>query len=231
MTYERMHLWGDSLGKGVVFDESRKRYCITPDRCVIGLQEALGIQIHNHSRMGATAVDGLEDFMSTQADPGALAVIEYGGNDCDMPWAEVSENPDKDYQGCIPLPRFIETLRRFVTAVRERGMTPLLVTPPPLEASRYFAWVTKGLSQENVLRFLGDVQHIYRWQERYTIAVRNVANEMACTLFDMRDAFLGYRHLADLYCADGIHPNAAGHALITDAVLAERDRLSTALAV
>ncbi|MDL2319483.1 SGNH/GDSL hydrolase family protein [Eubacteriales bacterium OttesenSCG-928-A19] len=225
MLYEKMHLWGDSLGKGVVFDEARKRYCITPERCVVRLQDALEMQIVNHSRMGAIAGEGLEGFLASPAEPGTLVVIEYGGNDCDMPWAEVAENPEGDYRGRVPLPLFRQHLRDFVSAVRERDMSPLLVTPPPLEATRYFAWVSQGLSQEAILRFLGDVQHIYRWQEQYSIAVREVAQEMHCPLFDMRSAFLADRRYPELFCADGIHPNAKGHALIAEAVIANVQEL------
>lgn len=230
-SYNTIHLWGDSLGKGVVFDDARQRYCITPDRCVVKLQEALGCPIVNHSRMGAVAPEGLAGFDETPPDPGALVVIEYGGNDCDMPWADISSNPDGIYEGKVPLPMFADTLRQFIAAVRARAMTPLLVTPPPLEANRYFQWVSRGLLKEAILRFLGDVQHIYRWQERYSIAVREVAIDTQCALFDMRSAFLANRHYPELFCADGIHPNAQGHALIVDSLLEVRPRLRAQLAI
>lgn len=220
-----IHLYGDSIGKGVVFDETRKRYCITPGRCVLKLQEALGYPIINHSRMGAIASEGLADFLESKPEPGALVIIEFGGNDCDMPWKEVSQAPHNAYSGKVSREAFEQTLRNFVDTVRSRDMIPLLVTPSPLEASRYFDWVTQGLSKESVLEFLGDVQHIYRWQERYSVAVRNVAIEKQCTLFDMRDAFLNHHSFQQLLCIDGIHPNAAGHALIAQAVLDTRESL------
>lgn len=229
MAYERLHLWGDSIAKGVVFDDTRGRYCITPGRCVPKLQDALGMSIINHARMGAIASEGLADFLQTQPDPGMPVAIEYGGNDCDMPWAAVSENPDGDYDARVPRDAFADTLRAFVKAVRERSMIPLLITPPPLDAQRYFDWVTNGLSKEAVLRFLGDVHHIYRWQERYANAVRKVAVELRCALFDMRDALLDDRHYPDKLCRDGIHLNAEGHALIAEAAVRERPSLSAQL--
>ena len=33
------HLWGDSIGQGVIFNEDRKRYCLAPKRCARILQE------------------------------------------------------------------------------------------------------------------------------------------------------------------------------------------------
>lgn len=230
MPLERIHLWGDSVGKGVVYNDARQRYCITPSRFAVSLERALGIPIVNHSRMGATAPEGLAEFERAQADPGTVMVIEYGGNDCDMPWADISEDPEGAYFGKVPLAAFETALQAFVAMVRSRGMTPLLVTPPPLEAGRYFSWVTKGLSREAVLRFLGDVQHIYRWHERYANAIRRVALGSHCALFDLRDALLACGHYPELLCADGIHPNEAGHARITEAVLARVGDLAASLA-
>lgn len=225
-----IYLYGDSVGKGVVFDEARGRYTISPDRCTQRLATALDADIVNRARMGATCPEGFADFCARQAEPGAVVVIEYGGNDCDMTWAEISERPDLAHQARVPVERFLRSLVDFVREARARRMHPLLVTPPPLVATRYFDWVARGLCRDAILRFLGDVQHIYRWQERYATAVREAASETGCALFDMRSAFLAHRSLESLYCLDGIHPNAQGHARIAEAALTARDSLSGQLA-
>ena len=94
-------------------------------------------------------------------------------------------------------------------------MQPVMTTLPPIHARRYFSFFTRdGLSQENILLWLGDVEHIYRWHERYNGAVVQTAQECGVPLIDVRDAFLSVRRYGDLLCADGIHPNAKGHALI-----------------
>lgn len=228
--YEHIHIWGDSLGKGVIFDEGRNRYCITKDRCVLHLTESLGMPMVNHCRMGATLPEGYADFMDTAPEAGAPVVIEFGGNDCDMPWKAISEDPDGAHEARVPLAAFKATLRDFIMAVRGRHMLPVLVTPPPLDAQRYFDWVTRGLSRENILRFLGDVQHIYRWQERYALAIRDMAAACGCPLFDMRGALLDVRHYASLVCVDGIHLTAEGQQAVAQAVKADRARLQGLLA-
>ncbi len=224
-----IQIWADSIGKGVIFDEEHNRYRIAPERCAVQLERTLEMKVENHSRMGATVTEGYQDFLAAPAKPGAVAVIAYGGNDCDMPWRSISETPDAAHDAKTPLPRFAETLQAFIAAAREKGMHPLLVTPPPLQDGRYFEWVTRSLSKEAVLRFLGDVAHIYRWQERYSIAVRSVAAATRCPLFDLRDAFLAAINTPSLFCVDGIHPNAQGQALIAETVLAQRSALSAAL--
>ena len=63
-------------------------------------------------------------------------------------------------------------------------------------------------------RYLGDVQHIYRWQERYALAVAEIGSKLNCTILNLRDAFLVARDFKALLCVDGIHPSEKGHQLI-----------------
>ena len=67
------------------------------------------------------------------------------------------------------------------------------------------------------MRWLGgSSEFIYRWHERYSIAVQSVAKKANVTLLDVRSAFLERRDYTRFLCDDGIHPNAQGHALIAD---------------
>jgi lysophospholipase L1-like esterase len=50
----------------------------------------------------------------------------------------------------------------------------------------------------------------------YNIAVVKLASIKNIPLIDIRKAFLETRDYLNLYCEDGIHPNEAGHALISD---------------
>ena len=114
----------------------------------------------------------------------------------------------------MPLEAFGENLRAMVRRVRDGGMIPALVTPPPLVAQRYFDWVSRKLDKARILSYLGDVEHIYRWQERYALMIRRVAARENAMLLDVRDWFLSQARFTDLMCVDGIHPNARGHELL-----------------
>ncbi|MEA5014698.1 MAG: SGNH/GDSL hydrolase family protein [Candidatus Limiplasma sp.] len=219
MTYPEIHIWGDSLARGIVYREEKERYAISKDRCTSRLQEVLGCKVENHSNMGATVLDGLSLFEHFTPVPGALCAVEFGGNDCDLDWAYVAAHPGEPVRAKVALPEFEEGLRRFVQEIRGRGMQPLLVTPLPLHAERYFRWVTRGLDAEAVLQALGEVQSIYHWQERYTIAMRRAAHATSCPLLDLRDTMLARQDYAQLMCLDGIHPNDGGHKLLADVVV------------
>ena len=174
------------------------------------------MQVHNYARMGSTARDGLQRMTEDRMERGGVAVIEFGGNDCDMDWKAVSRDPDGKHEARLPLNQFKTTLQALVERSRLNGMEPVLVTPPPIDAARYFRWVSRGLDAANILRYLGDVQHIYRWQERYAHAVTAVANRTGARLIDLRDAFLAETHVDRLLCADGIHPNERGYRMMSD---------------
>lgn len=219
MRINSMHIWGDSIGKGIIFDEARGRYAIARERWSVQVQEALGITVKTHARMGATSADGLDDLMDKAEIAGSLIAIEFGGNDCDLNWPEIAQDPNRPHEARVPLEAFVRNLEQFIAKVRKLGARPLLITPPPLDAQRYFEWVTRNLNAEAVLAYLGDVQHIYRWHERYANAIRDVARQTKCELFDLRDAFLAQHNLPSFLCIDGIHPNEKGHALIARAAL------------
>lgn len=215
----RVALWGDSIGRGIAYDTPRGRYAVLPHHFARLLEAEGTLSVDNHARFGADITEGLADFLSAGAVTAGVVAIEYGGNDCNMPWAEIAENPAAAHPAKVDIALFEHTLARFVEAVRGRGLRPLLITPPPLDAARFFAWVSRGLNARNILAFLGDVAHIYRWQERYSLAVRRVAQALAAPLFDLRDAFLEADDLPALYSPDGMHPNEKGHQLIADAAL------------
>lgn len=211
---EQLQIWGDSLLKGVVFDELRDRYQILRDNCVQQLKALLPFPVENNARMGCTAPEGFELLQAGEMQPGNLALIEFGGNDCDMDWAAVAADPSLDHQPKTPPEVFERMLEQCVERVRQAGAQPMLVVPTPLHAQRYFDWVTRGLNGAAVLRFLGDVERIYRWQERYALLVCVTAGKLCCPLINLRDAFLAVKGYERLLCIDGIHPNEAGHALM-----------------
>ena len=214
---ETIGIWGDSLLQGVVLDEKLGRYSILEDNCAVAVARKTGLAVSNNSRFGCTAPKGMKSLnkaLESDAEFSA-AIIEFGGNDCDFNWEEVAASPDGEHIPKTPLDAFVKCYSDMISSLRAKGIEPVLVTLPPLDAERYFDWITRGgLSRENILHWLGDVQHIYRWHERYSNAVSAMARRCACRLVDVRDAFLSLRDYQKYLCADGIHPNRDGHLLM-----------------
>ncbi|MBC1721526.1 SGNH/GDSL hydrolase family protein [Listeria seeligeri] len=214
-TIQSVGIWGDSIMKGVLFNPEKNRYTLLKNNCIKRASEKLGITFQNHSTMGRTITKGHEILTKDLAkDPSNdIAIIEFGGNDCDFNWAEVSENPEAPHIPGTPIDIFETQLREMIARLKNLDIQPILMTLPPLHAKRYFDFITRsGLNKENILAFLGgDVQMIYRWQERYSNTISKIAGETGSHLIDIRDSFLAEFHYEDLLCIDGIHPNEAGH--------------------
>ena len=218
-------LWGDSIGRAVGFNEALGRYAVLKPNYREILLESEVVDITNHARFGATLPEGLKDFEATPTVAAPAVAIQFGGNDCNLDWAAVAADPHLPHGPRTSLADFAGALRRFIRLVKAQGKIPILVTPPPLFAPRFVDWVSQGLDKAAILRFIGDEQHVYRWQERYAGAVHQVARLTRCRLFDLRDAFLADDDLPGCLCRDGMHPNEKGQRLIVRAVEQALSRL------
>lgn len=219
MFSSEIHVWGDSIAVGITYDERRKRYVISKERCPKRISEGLQCKVVNNSRMGATVLDGLERFEASQPVDGALCVLEYGGNDCNMDWAKVAGHPEDPPQPNVELPTFAKKLEEFIRKIESRNMKPMLITPLPLHAEKFFDWVSQDLDKAAILKAVGEVQNIYGWQERYAIAVRSVAAKTNTPLLDLRDTFLANKDYPSLICRDGMHLLDDGYRYIADYLL------------
>lgn len=212
---------GDSVFKGVVFDAARQRYSLLKDCASQLVQNLLPYKIVNRSQMGRTAPEGLE-ILKRQAPEDIkdrIVVLEFGGNDCDFNWSEVDKNPEKLHTPRTSSDAFIKALSNMVDFIRKCGGRPLLSTLPPLDCKRYLDWITRnGLSRERIIQFIGEPERIYRWQEYYSSLVLKVAQSLACEYIPLREAFLERVTGEDVWCLDGIHPNALGHQIMADAI-------------
>lgn len=210
-------LFGDSVSRGVIFDEINNKYRFLKDSFAKLFSQAFGIDVENYAAFGCTVSKGMK-LMHRHGESmknSGYVLLEFGGNDCDFDWAAVAENPDIDHIPKTPMPQFKETYRQMIDKVREDGGVPILMTLPPIDPDRYFNRISQGLSAENILRFLGDTDRIYRWHEYYSMAINFIAVEKDVPLIDVRSAFLQRKNCFDLICEDGIHPNEEGHAFIS----------------
>lgn len=219
---KKVIVWGDSVAKGVVYDEERGRYVLSPTTAAAIAGERLGLEIVNRSRMGATVAEG-ERMMNADLARGLtadMAIIEYGGNDCDFDWRAVSEAPDAMHAPKTPAPLFETKLRRMIATVADAGIEPMLVTLPPIVAGRYFDFISRGgIDAGNILRWLGDKDHIYRYHERYSALIARIARDCGCRLLDLRSEFLALWNSERLFCFDGIHPNEEGQKFMGEAIV------------
>lgn len=208
-------VFGDSIGKGVVLQPNTSRYQLIK----MNLEKLLGrtgISIKNYSMFGCTVSKGLAIIRKHARELVGYrnVFLEMGGNDCDFAWNEIADNPDQDHVPNTPLVEFKQLYGQAIDEVRGNGGRPIILTLPPLEPQRFFDWVSRGINGENILKWLGDVDMIYRWQEMYNVEIMLLASKLSVPIIDIRSAFLKCNNYRDYLCSDGIHPNSQGYSLI-----------------
>jgi len=217
MNIENRHIsvWGDSILKGIVRDETSEGYQVLDDNCVKRFANATGASVSNHARFGMTTVKAFErikrSILKNPPQKNDIVLVEFGGNDCDFKWNEISETPTMPHNPNTPLDLFVSNLQAIIDIFKNFKLSPIFMSLPPLEPTRYLEWVSRGLNKQHILEWLDDVNKIYRWQEVYSDALVATARKNDLRLIDARKSFLMSDHYTSLICDDGIHPNKNGH--------------------
>ena len=209
-------VYGDSILKGVLLEN--KRYVVNREWEQL-FSRRFGCRISNRSRFGCTIRKALavirHDCGRGEGAKG-LAVLEYGGNDCDFDWAAVAADPEGEYQARTPAGEFMDDYAQAIDLIRAGGGTPVVLTLPPIHSARYLDHICRGgLNRDNIVRWLGDVENITRWQADYSEMARRTAREKDVLCVDLRAAFPREpSELEEYLCDDGIHPSRLGQGLI-----------------
>ena len=214
-------LYGDSISKGIIYNKEKNKYEKTEKNFAHIISEKINCVIENAGRFGNTVNKAIKKFPKLLSDKNPdIVVLEFGGNDCDFNWEEIASDPNKIYKPNTEFEVFENTLKEMVTEVRKNKKIPVLFNLPPIDSDRYFKWIGRGNSTayDNILKWLGTVNKIYWWQERYNSMILKVATDTNTKLIDIRSSFLIQPDYRNFLCEDGIHPNDEGHKLIAEAI-------------
>jgi len=212
-----VYVYGDSLMKATMPDQNfRYHFHIGELR---DRYRSERFTLVNRAKMGATVHKGralVEHDLERGLDA-RYALVAYGGNDSDFDWAAIAAAPEEEHLPRTEMADFRALLGETAEALRRAGVQPVLMTLPPIDADRYLAFICRdGLSRSSILAWLGDVQHIYRFQEAYSETVAAVARERDLPLIDVRRRFLLERQMPRLIAADGIHLTMPGYVILYD---------------
>jgi len=218
----RFLLYGDSISKGVVYDEEKEKYVLLEKSFFHIVQNKLNVILQNAALFGNTITRALrylkQDILKKKPD---VVILEFGGNDCDFDWDSIADHPEMTHQPKTEFSAFRQAMEDTIETLKQQNIVPVLMTLPPLDSDRYFSWITKtgNSSEKNILQFLGSVSRIYWWQEKYNSAILSIAKETKTIWIDIRSAFLQTSDYRKYLCKDGIHPNSKGHSLIAKVIL------------
>lgn len=216
---------GDSIIKGVLFtqeDNGRGHYSLSDLNIADRVASRMHCEVVNLGKMGCTIEAGerILDRHLARLEGAKYVLMCYGGNDSDYNWRAIADNPKAKHIPNTSLHVFEKTYTRVINKVREMGLTPLVMSLPPMDAQRYFDYFTStftDVQKSNIMKWLkGSINTIWAGHELYNDAVKRVANATDCVLIDCTTPLgdgKGY------LCEDGIHPNVAGQTKIASIIL------------
>ena len=213
----RIAVYGDSLMKGTLPDE-QLRYHFHTDLFEAPLA-GVDAEVTNKSVFGATSRKGVTLVQRDLARGHRYdwALIEYGGNDCNFDWPAIGRDPDYPHQPVTALADFEATLRECIGLLRGAGITPVLMSLPPVDSDKYYEYIiSKGVDRSSLLKFLGTPLSIYRYQELYSVAISKLARSEELPFVDVRSAFLECigSPFSQLISGDGLHPTEKGYEIV-----------------
>ena len=218
---------GDSIIKGVLVQSEgeRSRYSLADKSIVECCAEKLGGESLNLGKMGCTIEAGerILDRYLDKMSGARYVLLEYGGNDSDYNWQEIAEAPEKEHFPRTRLEVFEQVYERVINKIKEMGAIPLVLSLPPMDAERYFAFFSQKWEdgfRANVMRWLGgSTNTIMSGHELYNLATMRIAQRTGAQWIDVTSGLLKGHNFRAYLCDDGIHPNERGQRMIAEAVL------------
>lgn len=210
---KKVFIFGDSIMKGIINENGKYRFC---DDHNFKALENRDMQVDNASKMGATVDTILPNLQKKAAgfDSDTTVFFSFGGNDCDYDWQAISEHPEQEHLPHLPEQDFLSHYESAIELAQQSGAKVIINSLVPLDENRFFAHISENRNADNILSWLGDVNHLYRWQEYYNSLVCSLARTFGCRMFDLRQLFLQNTNFSSLLSDDGIHPSQKGHRLI-----------------
>ena len=138
-------------------------------------------------------------------------------------WKAIATNPSGHHEPKIDLVAYKALYTNKIAQVRASGQEPVLVSLPIMDESRYFAYITHGMSMQerkNILYWLRNIHALYN------LALFRLAAQQCVHIVDITSPMLASTLFDELLNQDGVTLSPAGEELVQSELASLASRLS-----
>lgn len=133
-------------------------------------------------------------------------------------WKAIAANPSGKHEPQIDLVAYKALYSNRIAQARASGLEPVLVSLPIMDESRYFAFITRGMSMQerkNLLYWLGGkIERLRNIHALYNLALFRLASVQCVHIIDITSPMLACAAYDGLLEQDGVTLSDAGKELV-----------------
>ena len=145
-------------------------------------------------------------------------------------WKAIASNPAGHHVPQMDLVAYKALYINKIAQARTRGLEPVLVSLPIIDADRYFAYITRGMSMQerkNILYWLGgSTERLRNIHALYNLLLFRLAATQCVHIVDITSPMLASAHYESLLEQDGVTLSEAGQAVVDNELASLLSRLS-----
>ena len=213
-----LYIFGDSILKGAICDDAMRLH-LRKNHSYPYLSAA-GFQVYNKSKIGSTMLKGKTAVNNCfdRFERTTTVLMGFGGNDSSFDWKTMFFDADTEKTPNVAPDQFVSVYTDTIKKIQGAGATVIISNLPPIDAERYFEWISTQGPSMAIMEWLGDIGMLYRWHEMYNRLVEQIARRNGCLLLDIRTPFLVSHNFKELIGRDGMHPTEEGYDLIDEVI-------------
>ena len=213
-----LYIFGDSILKGAICDDAMRLH-LRKNHSYPYLSAA-GFQVYNKSKIGSTMLKGKTAVNNCfdRFERTTTVLMGFGGNDSSFDWKTMFFDADTEKTPNVAPDQFVSVYTDTIKKIQSTGATVIISNLPPIDAERYFEWISTQGPSMAIMEWLGDIGMLYRWHEMYNRLVEQIARRNGCLLLDIRTPFLVSHNFKELIGRDGMHPTEEGYDLIDEVI-------------
>lgn len=210
---------GDSLLKGIIYNENKNIYNVLENNCISLLEEESNLNINNYSICGLN-IDNLNKYFKLVLNKSKdeIIILEIGSDSFEQ---DLLTN---DFKPLYTIGKFNRILKKIIKATKKGNRNIVLTTIPYISNSKFYRFVSgkKGVrNQKGILEINNFIEEINN-------LIKKLSRKYNVLLIDLNRGINSYDE--DLYSIDGKYLSSKGHKILKNIFMENFNKSSIYLA-